>query len=233
MTRRFFVTGTDTDAGKTYVSTLLLQGFANLGLTAIGVKPIAAGAEPDSKGLLENGDALLLRRHSGIALPYAQHNPICLAKPAAPHLVAAEQNITLDEQQLTAQQQQLRQSGAEIILIEGAGGWLLPLNDQRYLADWVAEQQLPVVLVVGVKLGCLNHAMLTVREITRSGCQLLGWVANIIQPDMPFLAENIADLQQRISVPLLETIPYQANEGIAITQQLLANSLAKALLEHQ
>ncbi len=227
MTKRFFVSGTDTDAGKTFVSCLLLQGFSQLGIAAIGAKPIAAGAEPDHNGQLQNSDALLLRRHSGIALPYQQHNPICLARPAAPHLAAAELNLALDEQQLTANIQQLAQSGAELLLIEGAGGWLLPLTPERYLADWVASQQLPVVLVVGIKLGCLNHAMLTVREIERSGCRLVGWIANIMQPEMLFLAENIADLTQRIASPLLGVVPFQP---ASVEQPALATQLASALV---
>lgn len=216
----FFVTGTDTDAGKTYVSALLLQGYAALGITALGAKPLAAGAEQAADGSLQNGDALLLKQYSGIALPYAQHNPVCLAEPAAPHLVAAAAGIRLDEPQLTAHLQQLRQTQAQRILIEGAGGWLLPLSDKRYLADWVLEQQLPVVLVVGIKLGCLNHAMLTVRELERSGAKILGWVANIISPEMLYLAQNIADLTQRIQAPLLATVPYAAVAKPEIALQL-------------
>lgn len=218
----FFVTGTDTDAGKTYVSALLLQGYTALGITALGAKPLAAGAELAADGSLQNSDALLLQQHSGIALPYAQHNPLCLVEPAAPHLVAAAAGIRLDEPQLTAHLQQLQQTQAQRILIEGAGGWLLPLSAQRYLADWVLEQQLPVVLVVGIKLGCLNHAMLTVRELERSGARILGWVANIISPDMLYLAQNIADLTQRIQAPLLATVPYAAVAKPAVALQLAA-----------
>lgn len=226
--QRFFVTGTDTDVGKTFVGSLLLTGFKQLGLKALGVKPIAAGAQTGRAGTLENSDALRLREHSSIALPYAEHNPICLAAPAAPHLAAAALSQQLDEQVLTRQQTQLLQSGADIVLTEGAGGWLLPLNSYRYLADWVAEQQLPVVLVVGVKLGCLNHAILTVREIQRNQCKLVGWVANILQPDMLFLQENIADLQQRISAPLLGIVPFQPAPdlcrklGYTLSQSVLA-----------
>ncbi|MFN3709085.1 MAG: dethiobiotin synthase [Alishewanella aestuarii] len=216
----FFVTGTDTDAGKTYVSALLLQGYAALGITALGAKPLAAGAEQTADGSLQNSDALLLKQHSGIALPYAQHNPVCLAEPAAPHLVAAAAGVRLDEPQLTAHLQQLQQTQAQRILIEGAGGWLLPLSEKRYLADWVLEQQLPVVLVVGIKLGCLNHAMLTVRELERSGAKILGWVANIISPEMLYLAQNIADLTQRIHAPLLATVPYAAVAKPAVALQL-------------
>ncbi len=226
--KSFFVTGTDTDAGKTFVSCLLLTGFKAAGRIAVGAKPIAAGASVNATGTLENGDALLLQQHSGIALPYAAINPVCLAKAAAPHLAAAELGINLTEQQLSSQRQMLEQCGADFVLIEGAGGWLLPLDQERYLADWVSDAQLPVILVVGVKLGCLNHAMLTLREITRSGCKVLGWVANVMQPDMLFLDENIADLTKRLSCPLLATVPYQPEAKV---QARLAATLAQAVLK--
>ncbi|MCB5227561.1 dethiobiotin synthase [Alishewanella sp. 16-MA] len=221
----FFVTGTDTDAGKTFVSTLLLQGFQSLGISAVGAKPIAAGAEINEAGQLVNSDALLLQRHSGIALPYSQLNPLCFAKACAPHFAAAELQQPLSEAVLSAQRQQLEQSGAEIVLIEGAGGWLLPISADRYLADWVQAENLPVLLVVGVKLGCLNHAVLTARELTRSGCQVIGWVANILQPEMLFLAQNLADLTARLPWPLLATVPFQPSVS---EQQAVARTLAHA-----
>lgn len=220
--KRYFITATDTDAGKTYVSSLLLQGFKTLGTTAIGVKPIAAGA--DDQGC--NGDALLLQRYSGIALPYKVINPVCYQAPVAPHLAAITEQLPIDEAQLNAALVQWQQLPVQQLLIEGAGGWLLPINHQRYLADWVADKQLPVVLVVGMKLGCLNHAMLTVREIERSGCKLLGWVANCIDPDMALLEQNIADLRQRITAPCLGVIPFAPDPS---QYQQLAQELATQL----
>lgn len=219
---RYFITATDTDAGKTYVSSLLLQGFKALGTTAIGVKPIAAGA--DDQGC--NGDALLLRRYSGIALPYKVINPICYQAPVAPHLAAVTEQLPIDEAQLNAALVQWQQLPVQQLLIEGAGGWLLPINHQRYLADWVADKQLPVVLVVGMKLGCLNHAMLTVREIERSGCKLLGWIANCIDPDMALLEQNIADLRQRIAAPCFGVVPFAPEPS---QYQHLATELATQL----
>jgi dethiobiotin synthetase len=219
--RRYFITATDTDAGKTFVSSLLLQGFAALGSVAVGVKPIAAGV--DAQGF--NGDALLLQRHSGIALPYGVINPICYQQPVAPHLAAILEQQPISETQLSQALASWQQLPLQQLLIEGAGGWLLPISNQRYLADWVAEQQLPVVLVVGMTLGCLNHAMLTVREIARSGATLVGWVANCIDPDMALLQQNITDLKQRISVPCLGVVPFQPKQ-----QQQLALSLVSELL---
>lgn len=220
---RYFITATDTDAGKTYVSSLLLQGFKALGTTAIGVKPIAAGA--DDQGC--NGDALLLQRYSGIALPYKVINPVCYQAPVAPHLAAITEQLPIDEAQLNEALAQWQQLPVQQLLIEGAGGWLLPINNQRYLADWVADKQLPVVLVVGMKLGCLNHAMLTVHEIERSGCKLLGWVANCIDPDMALLEQNITDLRQRIAAPCLGVIPFAPEPS---QYQQLATDLATRLL---
>jgi dethiobiotin synthetase len=218
-----FITATDTDAGKTFISTLLLQGFKLAGQIAVGVKPIAAGA--DAQGY--NGDALLLQWHSGIALPYKEINPICYHAAVAPHLAAQSEHQPLDESVLDNALTHWRQLPVEQLLIEGAGGWLLPLNHKRYLADWVALQKLPVILVVGMKLGCLNHAMLSVREIERSGCQLVGWVANCIDPNMALLQQNIADLHQRISAPCLGVVPFSPDK----TQyQQLAQDIAQRLI---
>ena len=221
-----FITATDTDAGKTFISGLLLQGFKALNVPAIGVKPIAAGANAQG----QNGDALLLQRHSGIALPYAQVNPICYQAPVAPHLAAISEQKPIDEALLNNTLANWQSLNVEQLLIEGAGGWLLPITDKRYLADWVAEHGLPVVLIVGVKLGCLNHAMLTVREIERSGCQLLGWVANCIDPDMALLAQNIADLTGRISAPCLGVVPFSPDP---VQYQQLARELAGKVLKTQ
>lgn len=221
--KALFITATDTDAGKTYISSLLLQGLSGLNIAALGVKPIAAGADEQGR----NSDALLLQQHSGIALPYQQINPICYQAPVAPHLAAVNEQQPIDETLLNNALLHWQSQNIEHLLIEGAGGWLLPLSQQRYLADWVAEQGLPVLLVVGVKLGCLNHAMLTVREIERSGCKLIGWVANCIAPDMLLLEQNIADLRQRISAPCLAVVPYAP----ATPQyQQLARDLAKQLI---
>ena len=225
-TKPVFITATDTDAGKTFVSSLLLQGFKALNVPAVGVKPIAAGV--NGQGL--NGDALLLQQHSGIALPYSQVNPICYQAPVAPHLAAISEQKPIDETLLDSTLANWQSLNVKQLLIEGAGGWLLPITDKRYLADWVAEQGLPVLLVVGMKLGCLNHAMLTVREIERSGCQLLGWVANCIDPDMVLLAQNIADLTDRIAAPCLGVVPFAPEPA---QYQQLARELAGKVLKTQ
>lgn len=217
-----FITGTDTDAGKTYVSRLLLTGLAANNISAIGLKPIAAGADADGK----NADAKILQALSAVALPYAVVNPLLLQAPVAPHLAAVREQKTLDFAVLNQQLADTATLPASIRLIEGAGGWLLPINQQQYLADWVIQQQLPVILVVGMKLGCLNHAMLTARELQRSGVQVLGWVANVIDPAMLLLDDNIDDLTQRLPWPRLAVLPFQAD-----APALLAVQLADAVLQ--
>lgn len=200
-----FITATDTDAGKTFISTLLLHGFADLKIPAIGLKPIAAGVDIDGK----NSDAKTLQQLSAMPLSYQEVNPVLFKEPIAPHLAAKGCNKVIDLALLDAQLQETASLDAQVRLIEGAGGWLLPLNNNTYLADWVLQHQLPVLLVVGMKLGCLNHAMLTARELERSGAKVLGWVANCVDPEMLLLQENITDLQQRLPWPCLGVVPYQ------------------------
>jgi dethiobiotin synthetase len=216
----FFITGTDTDAGKTYVAVALLQGLKALGYRTVAQKPVAAGVN----GSGFNTDALQLQQYATEALSYELVNPICLTDAVAPHLAAAKAGLCIDPIILTKELQKIQSVDADIALVEGAGGWLLPLDDKTTMADWLTEQQLPVLLVVGMKLGCLNHALLTVREIEHSGLKLLGWVANCIDPDMAYQQENIRYLQQKLTVPCLGILPYQSEPRIN-------TSLAAALIK--
>jgi dethiobiotin synthetase len=215
-----FITGTDTDAGKTYVAVALLQGLKALRYRTVAQKPVAAGV--NDAGF--NTDALQLQQHATEPLSYELVNPYCLTDAVAPHLAAKKAGLCIEPAVLTTDLQQLKNSNADIALVEGAGGWLLPLDDKTTMADWVIEQQLPVLLVVGMKLGCLNHALLTVREIERSGLKLLGWVANCIDPDMAYQQENISYLQHRLTAPCLGILPYQSEPQIN-------TSLAAALIK--
>lgn len=215
-----FITGTDTDAGKTYVAVALLQGLKALGYRTVAQKPVAAGV--NESGF--NTDALQLQQHATEALSYQQVNPYCLKDAVAPHLAAAKAGLVIDAGRLSTELQKLQSLEADLVLVEGAGGWLLPLDEHSTMADWVTEQQLPVLLVVGMKLGCLNHALLTVREIQRSGLRLLGWVANCIDPDMAYQQENISYLQQSLAAPCLGVLPYQSEPELNTT-------LAAALLK--
>ena len=216
MMQSVFITGTDTDAGKTYISSMLLRGFALKNVAALGLKPIAAGADDDGK----NADAKVLQKLSAIQLPYEIINPVLLQTPAAPHLAAMQEQKIVDLSKLDLQLAITASLPVSLILIEGAGGWLLPIDLDVYLADWVIQQQLPVILVVGMKLGCLNHAMLTARELQRSGVQVLGWVANVVDPTMLLLQENIADLTQRLPWPRLAIIPFQRDASTQLSLQL-------------
>lgn len=215
-----FITGTDTDAGKTYVAVALLKGLKALGYRTVAQKPVAAGV--NDTGF--NTDALQLQQHATEPLSYELVNPYCLEDAVAPHLAAKKTGLCIDPAILTKELQELQNVDADIALVEGAGGWLLPLDDKTTMADWVTEQQLPVLLVVGIKLGCLNHALLTINEIERSGLKLLGWVANCIDPDMAYQQENISYLQQKLTAPCLGILPYQSEPHIN-------TSLAAALVK--
>jgi dethiobiotin synthetase len=218
--QRFFVTGTDTDAGKTYCSTALLRGLSLQGVRCTALKPIASGVDAD--GL--NPDAKLLA--SATAQQVSAVNPLSFALPTAPHLAAQAQKQSLS---LARLDQLLPLQTSELQLIEGAGGWLLPLNDNEYMADWVVRHRWPVLLVVGVKLGCLNHSLLTVRELRRAGVPLLGYVANVLTPQMHYLDETLADLATRLQLPLLATLPFSpdgADETLCVE---LATQLQRQL----
>jgi len=223
MTEYFFVTGTDTDAGKTYCSAALLRGLVQSGSRCTALKPIASGV--DTAG--HNTDAKALAAVTGQAIGAV--NPICFTLPTAPHLAAQAQGESLSLAQLDAVLAATTPDPVcELTLVEGAGGWLLPLNAQEYLADWVIAKQWPVVLVVGVKLGCLNHSLLTVRELRRAGVPLLGYIANVLDPNMHFLAETLQDLHGRVQLPCLAILPF-APEGptdaqcAALAQTFLLN----------
>lgn len=220
-----FVTATDTDAGKTYVSCALLRGLALCGLRTAALKPIASGVDAQGR----NPDAFALWQAANSGQTLEQVNPRCFSLATAPHFAANASGSPLSLAGLPDVTAGITGAAtADLHLIEGAGGWLLPLNDSEYLADWVKLQQLPVLLVVGVKLGCLNHSLLTVRELQRAGVTVLGYVANVVSPDMHYLAENLADLKSRLGLPCLAELAWQP-EGptqaacVALAQALLTN----------
>ncbi|MCG7539770.1 MULTISPECIES: dethiobiotin synthase [Pseudoalteromonas] len=222
MNQAYFVTGTDTEVGKTYISTLLLKLLAKHGKKTFGYKPIAADAE-EAFGELVNVDAISLMEAATVHGTYEQVNPFCFAPPIAPHIAAKQVNVDITVDKLHERFSEIQQLGAEYILCEGAGGWALPINDNEYLYDWVARAQLPVILVVGMKLGCLNHAFLTAESIKQKGLNLVGWIANQIDPEMSVFDENLESLKLRLDCPLLATAPY--SEGTPKLQ------LRSALLE--
>ncbi|RUO49845.1 dethiobiotin synthase [Pseudidiomarina donghaiensis] len=218
--RPVFVTGTDTDAGKTFCSEALIHALQSLQQSCRVLKPVAAGAAPvalnNEQSQLRNDDALRLLAATGAAispLTYQQANPFCFAPAIAPHIAAQQVHQRVSVEALLRHYNELPHD-ADWCIVEGAGGWLVPLNENQSLADFVQALGAPVVLVVGMKLGCLNHALLTVADIERRGLQLSGWIANTTQAvAMSNYAENLATLQQRIAAPLLAEVPFhsQAN----------------------
>ncbi len=206
MIKRYFVTGTDTEVGKTVASSALLQAAARAGYQTAGYKPVASGSEETADGL-RNSDALALQQHSTLALRYEEVNPYTFAEPTSPHIVSRDEGRPIDPIVLSAG---LRALGARAdwVLVEGAGGWFTPLGEAFSFADWVVQEQLPVILVVGVKLGCINHALLTAAAVQAAGLPLAGWVANDVQPPGRRHGEYLATLQRLLPSPMLGEIPY-------------------------
>lgn len=202
---RYFIAGTDTDVGKTYSSCYLLTQARRAGLSAVGVKPVAAGAQCNG-GVLQNDDAIRLMAASSIALAYSEVNPCCLSAACSPHIAAARANVSLRACDIVQKIQQVLQktNTADLQLVEGAGGWLVPINAAETMADIALQLNLPVILVVGMKLGCINHALLTADVIKRSGLPLAGWVANSLGNKMAFYEENVATLAAQLGAPLYE-----------------------------
>lgn len=199
----YFVTGTGTNVGKTLISCALLHGFAAQGKLVAGMKPVAAGCNADD----QNEDALQLLAAGNVAASYGLINPYGFLPAIAPHLAARHAGVEIRFARITESYQKLA-ALADVVIVEGAGGLLVPLNEQQDGADLIRVLGLPVILVVDMRLGCLNHALLTAEAIAARGLTLAGWVANVIDADMILVGENLAVLQQRIASPLLGVVPY-------------------------
>ncbi|RPH21827.1 ATP-dependent dethiobiotin synthetase BioD [Buttiauxella warmboldiae] len=206
MIKKWFVTGTDTEVGKTVASCALLQAATNAGYRTAGYKPVASGSVMTEQGI-RNSDALALQRNSSVKLSYQQVNPFAFLEPTSPHIVSAAEQRPLEFSQFSAGLAALALQ-ADWLQVEGAGGWFTPLSATTTFADWVVAEQLPVILVVGVKLGCINHAMLTARAVQSAGLCLAGWIANDVQPTGKRHAEYIATLRDVLNAPLLGEIPF-------------------------
>jgi len=223
MATGFFITGTDTGIGKTTVSCQLLHAFAARGKTVVGMKPIAAGCE---NGQWEDVEQLLAA--SNVNISRKQLNPYALHPPLAPHIAAEQAGIEIDLQ-VIQQAYQVLSNHAEVVIVEGAGGFLVPLNAQQDGADLAQELGLPVILVVGMRLGCLSHALLTVEAVQATGLSLAGWVANCIDPQMLAMEENISALAQRIDCPLLGVVPFVKKSNVQSLFQLKLLDISKFL----
>lgn len=211
----YFITGTDTAVGKTLISCALLHGFAAQGKCVVGMKPVAAGCDDGG----QHEDVRQLRAAGNVQAGRGQVNPYCFAQAVAPHLAAQLAGIRIDFARIAESFSELA-AQADVVIVEGAGGLLVPLNAEQDGADLAGELGLPLILVVGMRLGCLNHALLTVEAIAARGLTLAGWVANVVDADMVLLDENVAALRLRISAPLLGVVPYlpQADAGVAATR---------------
>lgn len=203
--RGYFITGTDTGVGKTAVTLGLMAYLQAQGKTIAAMKPVASGCERTAAGPV-NEDALQLQRQSSVALPYALVNPYAFEPPIAPHIAAAQAGVTIATDTIHSACEDIA-ARADLVLVEGVGGWQVPLNDDETLADLAGALGLEVILVVGIRLGCLNHALLTAQSIMASGCTLAGWVANRLPPAAECARENINALKSRLLFPYLGEVP--------------------------
>lgn len=204
----YFVTGTDTGVGKTLVSCALLKAFAARGLRVVGMKPVAAGAEPAAQGLV-NEDVESLLAASNVGAPREHVNPYCFQPAIAPHIAAAEAGVEMRVDRL-CESLAILEALADVVVVEGAGGFRVPLGGSLDTAGLAARMGLPVILVVGMRLGCLNHALLTAEAITARGLRFAGWVANHVDPRMTVADENVRALEGLLAGPLVARIAFHA-----------------------
>lgn len=202
----FFVTGTDTDVGKTYIAAALMRHFAQQGKTVLGMKPVAAGAER-VEGWLLNSDVAELVKASNVSTDLALINPYAFEPAIAPHIAAEQAGVTVSLSKIQQAFDGL-QAQADVVIVEGAGGFRVPVNRQETMADLASRLNLPVIMVVGMRLGCINHALMTAGSIRAAGLNLVGWVANRMDPNMPALEENIATLKAMIKAPCIADVAW-------------------------
>ena len=248
MERGYFITGTDTDAGKTWATIALMRYFKQQGKTVVGMKPVAAGctflcpatngnpAPPFEKGgssrlglvypawghqdsRLKNADALLIQENASVKLDYDLINPYAYVLPVSPHIAGISNPVKLT---VIVERFNTLKTFAEIVVVEGAGGWYAPLNDRKDISDLAKSLGLPVILVVAIRLGCINHAKLTYQAIHHSGLPCAGWIAVCLDPDLLYLDENIQTIKTALSTPLLGVLPYLDSPDF----DLLAGELA-------
>jgi len=220
--KSLFVTGTDTGIGKTTVACALVRAFNAHGAPALGMKPVASGCRQTPAGL-RNDDAERLIAAGPHALSYSDVNPYAFAAPIAPHVAAADAGVDISLATIARAYAQLR-AQAGMIIVEGAGGWMAPLSDPLMQRDLVCALDLDVVIVVGLRLGCINHALLTTRAVLADGCRVAGWIANRIDPHMLRAEDSIATLRARIDAPLLGVLAHAASEEQA--RDALAEGIA-------
>ncbi len=220
----YFITGTDTGVGKTLISCALLHGFAAQGKLVSGFKPVAAGCDEND----HNEDALALRAASTLQLAYGQVNPYCFPRAIAPHIAARHVGVRIEMHRILTSYDELAGQADEVI-VEGAGGLLVPLNKEFTFVDMLRELDIPVILVVGMRLGCINHALLTMSALEEHQIECAAWVANVLDDTMPALQENIETLRELIAAPLLGIVPHLA----VADAKLVVQHLDMKLLERK
>ena len=219
MKKAYFVTGTDTGVGKTLVTSAMLYGYSQQGLKTAGMKPVAAGCA-EQNGRLVSEDVAMLVLAGNVMAELEQHNPYAFAPPIAPHIAAQRVNEIIKPRVIQAAYQELS-TLAEVVIVEGVGGFRVPLGEQFDTADLAQILNIRVVLVVGMRLGCINHTLLTVEAIQARGLELAGWVANRIDPNMAAFEENLQTLDQHISAPCLGVLPYLAQADFKLAEGYL------------
>lgn len=228
-TRGVFITGTDTEVGKTVVATAIVRSLVHAGHRIAVMKPVAAGADPTPNGL-QNADTISLMAAANVPAPYETVNPYCLKLPASPHIAAAKEGTSIKLAPIVQAFGHLTRA-SDLVVVEGAGGWHAPLNEVETMADIAAALDVPVILVVGLRLGCLNHALLTAQAIEARGLSFAGWIGNHLQPNFAYAAENLATLEARLGAPLLDVVPFQAPESTPAPGAALLSRIAVARLK--
>ena len=226
----FFITGTDTEIGKTFVSSLLIKVFAEEGLQVTGMKPIASGAKIID-GVLKNDDALSLIQASNVTADYKNINPYVFEPAVSPHIAAEQAGVEIDIEKIKINFD-LLQKKSDVVVVESVGGWYAPLSLDTTVADLAETLNIPIILVVGLRLGCLNHALLTAQAIRQSGLPVAGWIANHVKKDFSSAEKNISTLKHFLNdFPFLGSLPYQTilknkTPQHHLNKQKLINSLS-------
>ena len=209
MTKTFFITGTDTEVGKTVSTVALLRAANKLGLLTAAYKPVASGCDLMEEGLC-NQDVVMLQKNTSLRLAYEELVGYCFEPHIAPHIASEESGVPIELGVLSDGLKRMKETDADMIFVEGAGGWRLPVGHGHFLSDWVRHENLPVILVIGAKIGCLNHAMLTCEAIQHDRLNIAGWCVNRIHPGMSHYKANLETLKSLLPAPFLGEIPYLA-----------------------
>lgn len=220
----FFITGTDTGVGKTVVTAGLLKHFKNQGYSTAALKPLATGGINTPDGW-RNEDVMAIHAECSLPLTDQEINPFSFVPAIAPEIAAKEVGVTLTVEKTTQACEPIFNKNADITIVEGVGGWMVPISEDETMADFALSLKLPVIVVIGMRLGCINHALLTRAAVLERKLLIAGWVANCIEPNMPYLKENIETLKKQFEEPLLGVVPFMSEPDMATVAKSLSLSL--------